>query len=91
MVCYIREADLRFVPPAMAAELPIVRATPENLTDVIADLLSDRERMHAIGRRSRRYVERWHDPLRIARAMLAIYRDPDRGFWEAFESNSGAD
>jgi glycosyltransferase involved in cell wall biosynthesis len=89
VVCYIREADLRFVPPAMAAELPIVRATPENLTDVVADLLSDRERIHEIGRRARRYVERWHDPLRIARAMLAIYQNSDRGFWEVFEAGAG--
>ena len=88
VVCYIREEDLRFVPPAMAAELPIIRATPKSLTKVLAELLRDRDHLAEIGRRSRRYVQRWHDPIRIARAMLAIYRDSQQSFWDAFESNS---
>lgn len=84
VVCYVRDEDLRSVPAEMAAELPIVRATPESLTDVIAGLASARDRLREIGGRSRQFVETWHDPRRIAHAMLTVYRDPSVRFWDAF-------
>ncbi len=86
VVCYIRDEDLARVPAEMSRELPIIRATPENLAAVIEEVAGDRDRLREIGRRSRRFVEKWHDPRRIARAMLAIYRDPSVRFWDAFET-----
>ncbi len=85
VVCHIRTEDLGPVPPEMARELPLVPATPQDLHEVLAGLAADRARLVEIGARSRRFVERWHDPARIAEAMLRLYRDPARTFWEVFE------
>ena len=78
VIAYIREDDLRFVPRQLAAELPIVRATPDTVQDRLAELLADPAKLAEIGRRSRRFVERWHDPDTIARWLLEVYETPDR-------------
>jgi glycosyltransferase involved in cell wall biosynthesis len=83
VVCHIADEDLELVPEAMRRALPIVRATPESLPDVLDDLLRHEELLPDIGRLSREYVEAWHDPLEIARRMLAVYADPNRRFWDA--------
>ncbi len=67
----------------MAAELPIVRAAPGSLARVLADLLEHRDQWAEIGQRSRRFVERWHDPVRIAERLLALYRDERPRFWDS--------
>jgi glycosyltransferase involved in cell wall biosynthesis len=74
VVCYVRDDDLRFVPEGMREELPIVRATPGDVELVLRRLLEapPAERA-AIGARSRAFVERWHDPLAIARRLAADY------------------
>ncbi|MGE0144784.1 MAG: glycosyltransferase [Planctomycetota bacterium] len=84
-VCYLREQDLKFLPPAMRDELPVVRADAKSLAQVIVGLLADEPRRRAIGAASRRFVERWHDPRRIAGRMVAIYRDPSLGFWSGYD------
>ncbi len=82
VVAYVREEDLRFIPEAMAEELPIVRATPDDVHDIVGELLENPERLADIGRRSRTFVERWHDPRTIAERMLRVYDAPDRGYWQ---------
>ena len=88
VICYIREDDLRFVPEDMARELPIVRARPETLPQVLRELLAHPERLREIGERSRRFVERWHDPRRIGARMSELYQDPSQSFWEGFDPAS---
>jgi hypothetical protein len=63
----------------MAAELPVVRAGATDLADVLAGLLTARrEELAELGRRSRAYVERWHDPLAVARRLKADYEEARR-------------
>lgn len=73
---YIREEDRQFVPPGMWQELPFLRIDPRTLDDDLARILSRPDALVEAGMHSRRYVERWHDPLKIAKALTAIYRDP---------------
>jgi hypothetical protein len=68
-VVYIKPSMVAHYP----ADLPIVNATQEGLTDVIAGLLTDGTRRREIGQRSRAYVERYHDALTIAGELRAIY------------------
>lgn len=76
VVAYVREDDLRFVPPALRDDLPVVTATPSTIATVLAELLTtQRAELPALGRRSRAFAERWHDPLAIAEEMR---RDYDR-------------
>jgi hypothetical protein len=70
VITYIRTDDLQFIPPEMDRDLPIINARPESLYDVIKKLVTvDRDSILDIGRRSRAYVEKWHDPLKIAASL----------------------
>jgi hypothetical protein len=80
VVCYIREQDMKFVPKDMRDDMPILEVDPGRLVDDLAAILERRAEWQALGERSRRYVERWHNPDTIARAMLAAYRSPDSTF-----------
>lgn len=76
VAAYIRDEDRRFVPPALWEQLPILRIDERTLDDDLARILADPKALVAAGERSRAYVERWHDPLKTARALTTIYRDP---------------
>jgi hypothetical protein len=80
VACYIRERDLKFVPEAMRNEMPVFRINPGSLVEDIAAILDRRAEWPHRGRMSRSYVERWHNPDTIAKAMLAAYRSPDSMF-----------
>jgi glycosyltransferase involved in cell wall biosynthesis len=74
VVCYIRESDLGCLPSAMRGELPIIRATPDDLYHVLQSLCTDKRHMLAeFGARARKFAERWHDPRRIASEMKQTY------------------
>jgi len=74
VVCHIREGDLDVVPAEMRAELPIIRATTETIYDVLREWLTARRaELPEVGRRGRIYVERWHDPLKIAARLKVDY------------------
>jgi hypothetical protein len=74
VLAYIREEDLGFIDPEMRKELPIVQATPQNVKDVLRGVLeTPRRDLVALGRRSRAFVERWHDPMRIAAQIKQEY------------------
>ncbi len=74
VVVYIREQDLRFIDSKMAAELPFIQASPDTIVSVLKQVLDgSRDELVEIGRKSRRYVERWHDPVGIAGDILRDY------------------
>jgi hypothetical protein len=75
VACAIRDDDLKFVPEPMRSDLPLLRLRPDRLVDDLAAILSSQAQWPEQGRRARRFVERWHNPLTIARAMIACYRD----------------
>ena len=76
VACYLRDADLHFLPPRMRAELPILGVDPRTLTEDLRKLFERRADWAAIGQASRDFVYRWHHPGKIARAMVAAYEDP---------------
>jgi hypothetical protein len=70
-LCYIKPSLVAKYPP----DLPIVNANQDNLADVLRDLLEDGQRRHEIGRRSRAYVEEYHDAHKIARQLVRLYEE----------------
>jgi glycosyltransferase involved in cell wall biosynthesis len=74
VIAYIREADLDFVPVEMRRELPVIGADVRTIGGVLGRLIAagPRERSE-LGRRGRAYVERWHDPLKIAAGLIRDY------------------
>lgn len=74
VVAYLREEDLELLPAEMRAEIPVISAEPATIHNVLKDLLTARRgELAEIGRRGREYVQRWHDPLRIAERLVADY------------------
>jgi glycosyltransferase involved in cell wall biosynthesis len=70
-VCYIKPSILNKYPD----DFPIVVANQDNLTEVLEALLKDSRRRNEIGRRSRAYVERYHDARKVARDLVCIYEE----------------
>ena len=73
VLAHLDDGDVARVPAKLAEELPIVRATPETVESVLRDLLSSRERLDTVGRAGREFVERWHDPRRVAQTTHDAY------------------
>lgn len=74
VLAYIRQEDLGFIDPEMREELPVVQATPYSVKNVLRGILeTPRRDLVELGRRSRAYVERWHDPMRIAAQIQQEY------------------
>lgn len=69
VVCYIK--DPTHYPP----DLPVVNATQDMLPAVLESLLADPKRRQEIGRRSRAYVERYHDARQVTQELVAIYHE----------------
>lgn len=80
VLCYLREEDFRWIPEEMAADLPILNIHPKRLAHGIADVLDRRTEWLEWSRRSRRFVEKWHNPRIIAAAMIDAYRAPKAPF-----------
>ena len=74
VISYLRDSDLGYLPAEMRTEIPIIHADPHTLDDVLRSWLrAPPERLRERGSRSRAYVERWHDPLKIAARLKQDY------------------
>ena len=74
VICYIRQDDLVFIPEEMKKELPIINAIPATIYEVLKEwLIRRRNELAEKGRIGRVYVEKWHDPLKIAKELKSEY------------------
>ena len=74
VICYMREEDLHYMPDQMVKDMPIINATPDSLFEVLKDTINtDRQELSDIGLAGRRYVEDWHDPVKIAQERIYDY------------------
>lgn len=74
VVAYLRPEDIALLPSDLARDLPLIQAVPDTIYSVLKDWLTVRKGdLRSKGRESRRFVERWHDPLKIARGVIADY------------------
>jgi len=75
VIAYLREGDLGFLDADLRAELPIIHATPSGIADTMRRVIAmERSELHAMGLAARAFVERWHDPRRLAAQTLADYQ-----------------
>ncbi|MFK3774622.1 glycosyltransferase family 1 protein [Pseudomonas sp. NPDC089406] len=74
VLVYVREEDLTFIPDQMREELPFINVDPFNVKERLREVLTmPRERLVDLATRSRAFVEKWHDPARIARLISEDY------------------
>ncbi|MGD9615078.1 MAG: glycosyltransferase [Alphaproteobacteria bacterium] len=72
VIAYIRDSDCVWLPPDLRRDLPIVSATPVTLAAVLRNLLArDHGELRRLGQESRRFAERYHDPVAVARRVMA--------------------
>jgi glycosyltransferase involved in cell wall biosynthesis len=75
VVSYLRAQDLSFVPAAMRDEIPVIDANPGSIYEVLRRFATvERGQLSARGAAGRQYVERWHDPSKIAIQVVEDYR-----------------
>lgn len=75
VVCYINDPDLSLVPKDLADGLPIIRAAPNTIEMALRNLLTLTDaQLQEKGVQARRFAERWHDPLQIAKIVLRDYQ-----------------
>lgn len=73
VVAFLRQSDLKqFVP--FWREIPVINADVKTLKPVLEELLSDPEKLIVLGKKSRKFVEKYHDPQKIAKKMISIYK-----------------
>ena len=77
VMCYLRDADFDFLPTGMASDLPLLRTSPQTLAEDLARVLDCRDDWQQWSQQSRQFVLDWHDPVRLARAMLDVYQGAD--------------
>lgn len=53
---------------------PLVNTPPSRLLPVLRELVSDRQRLHDLGRRGRAYIETYHTPEAFAGRLAKVYR-----------------
>ena len=71
VLSYIREDDLKFIPPEMAENLPIINTCLENLKQNLISLIEmPYEELVELGRKSRQYVEKWHCPKNVVGHLI---------------------
>jgi glycosyltransferase involved in cell wall biosynthesis len=71
VVCYINPVAGKDYP----ADLPIVNSNPDNIEEKLENLITDAQLRHETGRKSREYVEKYHDDRKIARELTEIYKE----------------
>ena len=81
VLCYIREEDAKFVPQKMIEEMPIKKIRPDHLVEDIGRVLEKRNEWVDWGIASRMYVERWHNPETLSRALIDAYNAPQK-IWD---------
>ena len=76
VICYLRQEDLVHVPGEMCEDMPVVDATPDSIYEVLKEWLTHRKKdLRQRGLESRKYVEKWHDPLKIAAGLKQDYEN----------------
>lgn len=76
VACYLRTEDFDLIPSDFLAELPIQNISVTTIENDLRNLIYRRQEWPAVGQRSHEFVQKWHDPNKIAAAIIEIYKNP---------------
>lgn len=77
VVAFVREDDLSRVPVAMANDCrrTVLSATPVDLLGLISSIVENPDLLLDLHELAARYVERWHDPVKVASITTEMYEE----------------
>jgi hypothetical protein len=76
IICFVKGKGLRFVPPQMLRDLPIINADEITLEEKILEVMKmDSVQKGNLAERGIRFLQKWHDPRKIAERVVADYRE----------------
>lgn len=70
VIGYINDLYTDVVPSGLMADLPIIRATPFTVKEVLRKVLREREQLPDVAAAGRAFVDKWHDPAKVAAMAL---------------------
>jgi hypothetical protein len=75
VICFVKGKGLRFVPPQMLRDLPIINADEITLEEKIIEVMKmDTVQRGNLIERGIRFLQKWHDPRKIAQRVVADYK-----------------
>lgn len=73
VMCAIHEPHLDLI-PGLKNDLPLIRTSTRTLKEDLRGLIHDQPRMQRASLEGRRFVEKYHDPVNVAKQLLPHYR-----------------
>lgn len=74
VLVYLRDEDLKHIPEQMRRELPFINVDPFTVKERLREVLTmPRKQLVELAIKSRAFVEKWHDPARIAALVSKDY------------------
>ena len=75
VICFFKGKGLRFVPPEMLNEIPIINANELSLKDKILKVIAmNPDQKQFLAERSIKFLRKWYDPRKIAQRVVGDYR-----------------
>lgn len=68
---YIRDDLIKDFP----GEFPIINTNPDTIYDNMKDLIINPKKINVIGKKSREYVEKYHDINKVLEDLIVLYRE----------------
>jgi glycosyltransferase involved in cell wall biosynthesis len=73
VVCSIRSEYFNYIDYGQI--IPIIHSDPDNIYEVLKNVLSNPEKLKEIGIKSRRFVEEIHDLKKVTQKLIKIYQN----------------
>ncbi|MFZ7102483.1 MAG: glycosyltransferase family 1 protein [Peptococcaceae bacterium] len=70
VICWISD----FMKEKYPGELPIISANPDNIKAILEGVLRNKDCLEEIGKKSRKYVETYHDVNKYSQKLLDLYK-----------------
>lgn len=73
VIAYISDISLSFIGRELKNDLPIINANISNIYNVLQDIIKEKEKLQYISQKSYEYVNKYHDPIIIAKKLYNEY------------------
>ncbi len=76
VIVYINETDIKFMPSKMQQDClnTVINANIYNIIDKLAEILENPQMLYHYSIKSLEYVNKWHNPIQIAKDVITDYQ-----------------